>query len=69
MNIRLSGWLALMAAMQNDFERGILATRAPYVPTPEKYPGQRQAFRRGAWQGDGVVPDPLRARGRKCPQP
>ena len=37
-------------------------------PAPEKYPGQRDAFRRGAWVGDGIPPDPKRSKGRKCRQ-
>lgn len=38
------------------------------APKPEKYAGQREAFRRGAWPGDGVPPDPARSKGRKCRQ-
>jgi len=40
----------------------------PWQPAPEKYPGQRQAFRKGAWKGDGVPADSARSKGRKCRQ-
>lgn len=36
---------------------GVSAPRVRRGPAPEKYPGQRQAFRKGAWGGDGVKPD------------
>lgn len=65
---RITEWAAMAAALSR-MEASMFSSSAAYTPTPEKYPGQRQAFRRGAWKGDGVPPDPARSRGRKCTQP
>lgn len=63
-----SAWMALAASCLSNLERDLFAPPPP-PPAPEKYPGQRQAFRKGAWKGDGVPADPNRSRGRKCTQP
>lgn len=57
---------AVAASARSHWNRASLLPM-PHIrtPAPEKYEGQRQAFRIGAWAGDGSEPQVTRQRRRK----